>query len=136
MIVTFIDPLCRNFCPREASVLTEAAAAARRARARDRLGQRQPLGRHARTNFQRRRRALAARARAGAGGPGPTPSSPAVWKPYGVGVEVTKKTIAGVNVREITHTGAAYLIDANGHERALFLYPFTTAEVVAAAQAS
>jgi len=26
VIVTFIDPLCRDFCPREASVLTEAAA--------------------------------------------------------------------------------------------------------------
>ena len=26
VIVTFIDPLCRNFCPREASVLTQAAS--------------------------------------------------------------------------------------------------------------
>ena len=35
-----------------------------------------------------------------------------------------------MKVRYITHTGAAYLIDANGDERALFLYPFTTDQVV------
>ncbi len=56
----------------------------------------------------------------------------AVWKDYDVGVAVTKKTIAGVTVREITHTGAAYLIDGSGHERALFLYPFHTADIVGA----
>ena len=44
--------------------------------------------------------------------------------------QVAKQTIAGVKVRRITHTGAAYLIDATGHERALFLYPFTTGDVV------
>ena len=40
-----------------------------------------------------------------------------------------------MKVRYITHTGAAYLIDAKGYERALFLYPFTTDQVVSAAQA-
>ena len=47
---------------------------------------------------------------------------------------MTQKTIAGIKVRQITHTGAAYLIDADGYERALFLYPFTTAQVVSAAR--
>ena len=42
--------------------------------------------------------------------------------------------IAGVTLREITHTGAAYLIDSSGYERALFLYPFETSDVVAAAR--
>jgi hypothetical protein len=46
---------------------------------------------------------------------------------------VTKRTIAGVTIRKIGHTGAAYLIDANGDERALFLYPFTAGDVVGAA---
>ena len=55
-----------------------------------------------------------------------------VWKRYAVAVQVTEKKIAGIKVRNIVHTGAAYLIDANGNERALFLYPFTTAQVVSA----
>ena len=37
-----------------------------------------------------------------------------VWKSYFVGVEVANQKIAGVKVRRITHTGAAYLIDAPG----------------------
>ena len=52
-----------------------------------------------------------------------------------VDVLVTRKTIAGISVRNITHTGAAYLIDVSGYERALFLYPFQTKDVVDAAQA-
>ena len=36
----------------------------------------------------------------------------AVWKHYGIGVSVTTKTLAGVTVRNIVHTEAAYLIDA------------------------
>ena len=55
-----------------------------------------------------------------------------VWKRYGIGVLVSTKTIAGVTVRAITHTGAAYLLDSAGNERALFLYPFRAADVVAA----
>jgi protein SCO1 len=132
-IVTFIDPLCRDFCPREASVLTEAAAKLgpnppaivsvsvdpwadtaqnfRLDRAHWKLG---PTWRWATGSFAELAR---------------------VWQPYGVAVQVTKKTIAGVKVRYITHTGAAYLIDGKGYERALFLYPFTTDQVVSAAQA-
>ena len=52
-----------------------------------------------------------------------------VWKSYGVGVLVTTKKIAGVTVHEITHTEAAYLVDRSGHERALFMWPFTAADV-------
>jgi cytochrome oxidase Cu insertion factor (SCO1/SenC/PrrC family) len=131
VIVTFIDPLCRNFCPREASVLTDAAS---------------QLGRDAPTivsvsvdpwadtaaNFRldARRWRLASNWRWGTGS---YARLARVWKPYGVGVVVTKKRIAGITVREITHTGAAYLIDAEGYERALFLYPFDTAQVVTAA---
>ena len=133
-IVTFIDPLCRDFCPREASILTEAAA---------KLGAKAPAivsvsvdpWADTATNFQGRRRPLEARRRPGAGEPEPTPSSPASGSPTTSASRSRNKTIAGVKVRYITHTGAAYLIDANGDERALFLYPFTTDQVVSAAQA-
>ena len=49
-------------------------------------------------------------------------------------VRTPRKKIAGISVRNITHTGAAYLIDGSGYERALFLYPFETQDVVSAAR--
>jgi protein SCO1/2 len=131
-IVTFIDPLCRDFCPREASVLSEAAAS---------LGSDAPaiisvsVNPWADTpaNF----RADAAHWRLAPGwrwGVGSYAELADVWKRYAVGVQVTEKKIAGIRVRNIVHTGAAYLIDAKGNERALFLYPFTTGQVVSATQ--
>jgi protein SCO1/2 len=129
-IVTFIDPLCRDFCPREASVLSEASSA---------LGADAPrivsvsVNPWADTpaNF----RADAAHWRLAPGwrwGVGSYGQLADVWKRYAVAVQVTEKKIAGIKVRNIVHTGAAYLIDAKGNERALFLYPFTTAQVVSA----
>ncbi len=47
---------------------------------------------------------------------------------------MTKKTVAGIPIRRIVHTGAAYLVDASGDERALWLYPFTTDDVVKTAK--
>ena len=117
-IVTFIDPLCRDFCPREASILTEAAA---------KLGAKAPAivsvsvdpWADTATNFK----ADAAHWKLGPTwrwGTGTYAELARVWKPYDVGVEVTNKTIAGVKVRYITHTGAAYLIDRErGRARAL-----------------
>jgi len=131
-IVTFIDPLCRDFCPREASVLSEAAAS---------LGKDAPaivsvsVNPWANTARNFREDALHWRlAKGWRWGVGSYAALARVWKDYAVGVQVTEKRIAGVKVRNITHTGAAYLIDADGYERALFLYPFTTAQVVGAAR--
>jgi cytochrome oxidase Cu insertion factor (SCO1/SenC/PrrC family) len=131
-VVTFIDPLCRDFCPREASVLSEAAAA---------LGKDAPAIVSVSVNpwadTPRNFREDAAHWRLAPGwrwGVGSYAELARVWRSYLVGVRVQKKTIAGVTVRQITHTGAAYLIDGNGYERALFLYPFTTDEVVTAAR--
>ena len=53
-----------------------------------------------------------------------------VWRDYEIGVQVAKRTIAGVTVREIAHTEATYLVDASGHERAVFVYPFRAADVL------
>jgi cytochrome oxidase Cu insertion factor (SCO1/SenC/PrrC family) len=130
--VTFIDPLCRNFCPREANVLSEASAA---------LGKDAPAVVSVSVNpwadTAQNFRADAAHWRLAPGwrwGVGSHDELAKVWRSYDVAVEVTTKKIAGVTVRNITHTGAAYLIDANGYERALFLYPFTTSQVVNAAR--
>ena len=133
VIVTFIDPLCRNFCPREASILTQAAS---------QLGPNAPAivsvsvdpwGDSA-ANF----RLDAVHWHLGPGwrwGTGTYAELARVWKSYDIGVGVSKRVIAGVTVRYIIHTGAAYLIDRAGYERALFLYPFDTAQVESAARA-
>src|SRR5579871_4725489 len=121
LIVTFIDPLCRNFCPREASVLSEAVA---------QLGAARPVivsisvdpWADSPVNF--REDALHWHLAPGwRWGVGSQPVLSTVWRRYGVEVLVSRRTIAGIMLRTITHTGAAYLIDATGHERALLLYP-------------
>jgi cytochrome oxidase Cu insertion factor (SCO1/SenC/PrrC family) len=48
-----------------------------------------------------------------------------VWKGYHIGVLVQTKKVAGVTVRDVVHTEAAYLVDADGYERALFLWPYS-----------
>jgi cytochrome oxidase Cu insertion factor (SCO1/SenC/PrrC family) len=48
-----------------------------------------------------------------------------VWKSYHVGVLVTTKKIAGVTAYYIAHTEAAYVIDAKGYQRAVFLWPYS-----------
>jgi cytochrome oxidase Cu insertion factor (SCO1/SenC/PrrC family) len=53
----------------------------------------------------------------------------AVWKRYKIGVSVVTKRIAGTTIHYITHTEGAYVIDASGHERALFLWPFYPQDV-------
>ena len=47
-------------------------------------------------------------------------------------VLATSKTVAGVTVHRIGHTEAAYVIDAKGFERALFLWPYRAQDVVTA----
>jgi len=132
VLITFIDPFCRNFCPREASVLSNAV---------EQLGAGRPaivavsVDPWADTlkNFQQD--ALHWNLAPGwQWGTGSRANLAAVWKSYEVGVLVTRKTIAGITVRYITHTGATYLVDGTGHERALFLYPFKASDVVGAAK--
>jgi cytochrome oxidase Cu insertion factor (SCO1/SenC/PrrC family) len=58
----------------------------------------------------------------------------AVWKQYDVGVLDRKTVIDGHTIHDVSHTEAAYLVDASGHERALFLYPFVARDVTSALQ--
>ena len=127
-IITFLDPLCRNVCPLEARVLNRAVSALP-------AGERPTIVAisvnrwgNARANLvadvQRWR--LAANWRWAVGDPA---ALAAAWRRYGIGVQATNKTIAGVRVHEITHTLASYVIDGSGHERALFVWPFAVAEL-------
>ena len=130
VIVTFIDPLCRNFCPLEAKQLNH-------------LVQRLPAGSRpeilavsvnvhgdARTNLvqdvEKWQLVPQWRWAVGSG-----TSLARVWRRYQVEVLDTPKTIAGVTVHEITHTEAAFVIDKHGYERALFFWPFSARDVQA-----
>jgi len=134
VIVTFIDPLCRNYCPLEARVLNTVV-------------QRLPAGERpaivavsvdrwgdARSNLllDGRRWHLVPEWRWGVGS-GPALAS--VWRDYSIGVLDSPKTIAGVTVHEISHTEASYLVDAKGDERALFVWPFTADDLLATVRA-
>ncbi len=131
VIVTFIDPLCRDFCPREASVLSQAA----KELSTNPVIVSISVDPWADTAANFREDALHWQLAPGwRWGIGSGSKLAAVWKSYDIGVLVARKKIAGISLRTITHTGAAYLIDGSGYERALLLYPFETKDVVAAAQ--
>jgi cytochrome oxidase Cu insertion factor (SCO1/SenC/PrrC family) len=130
ILVTFIDPLCRNLCPLEARVLSAAVrrlppslrpvivsvsvnpwADTPTAFAEDRthwhLG---PTWRWATGTVRQLR---------------------PVWRRYEIGVLVSKRTITGVTVRSIVHTEATYVVDAAGDVRAVYVYPFNARDVAA-----
>jgi len=128
VIVTFIDPLCRNLCPLEAKILV-------RAQAKLPESQRAAIVAVSVNQWGNARRYLVQDLTKWGLGPtwhwavGPTPALRRVWRDYQIAVEDAPKTIAGVTVHNIAHTEAAYVLDRDGNERALFLYPFTAAEV-------
>ena len=128
VIVTFIDPLCRNYCPIEASrldsVVRSLPAASRPAILAVSVNVEGNARRYLVQDIHKWR--LGPSWRWGVGEPSALAS---VWREYGIGVLVTRKTIAGVTVDEVTHTEAAYIVDAEGFERALYLWPFTAADV-------
>jgi protein SCO1/2 len=128
VIVTFIDPLCRNFCPLEAKVLNNVV---------DRLpaGQRPGIVAvsvnvhgNARANLLQdvRKWRLVPQWRWAVGQPSRLAS---VWKRYKIAVQDQTKKVAGITVHEIAHTEAAFVIDPSGHQRALFLWPFQAQDV-------
>jgi protein SCO1 len=131
VIVTFIDPLCRNFCPLEAKQLNDLV---RSLPARSRpaiLAVSVNVYGDARANLLQdvAKWRLVPEWRWGVGS---GRQLARVWRRYQVGVLVTTKRIAGVKVHEISHTEAAYVIDRGGYERALFMWPFRAQDVLAA----
>jgi cytochrome oxidase Cu insertion factor (SCO1/SenC/PrrC family) len=130
VIVTFIDPLCRNFCPLEARRLNELV--------RDLPTRSRPAILAVSVNVYGNARANLiedvakwhlVRQWRWAVGSGRQLAS--VWRRYRIGVEVTTKKIAGVTVRNVSHTEAAYVVDTEGYERAVFLWPFRARDVLA-----
>jgi protein SCO1/2 len=128
VIVTFVDPLCRNLCPLEAHVLNQTVSQMPAAQRPTILAVSVDVYANARANLLQDvgqwhlvpqwHWAVGSGSRLAA-----------VWKRYSIGVSVTTKRIAGTTIKYILHTEAAYVIDATGHERALFLWPFYPQDV-------
>ena len=125
VIVTFIDPLCRNLCPLEAKVLNDVVHRMPNTAV---LAVSVNVYGNARANLLQdvRKWQLVPQWRWAVGGDAQLAR---VWKDYEVQVLDQRKTIAGVTVHNIVHTEAAYLVDASGYQRALYLYPFHAADV-------
>ena len=128
VLLTFIDPLCRNLCPTEAKTLE-------RVQAEFPAAQRPAIVAVSVNRWGDARRDLLLDARKWKltsdwhWGVGPAPVLRRAWADYAIGVRDFPKTVAGITVHNITHTEATYLIDARGDQRALFLYPFSASVV-------
>jgi cytochrome oxidase Cu insertion factor (SCO1/SenC/PrrC family) len=127
-VVSFIDPLCRNLCPLEAKALNQVGQDLGPSRAPAIVAVSVNPWANTRTTFREDARAWRLTP-AWRWAYGPYAKLARVWRKYQIGVQVEKKTLAGVTVHEIVHTEAAYLIGPRGYQRALFLYPFRAADV-------
>ncbi|MGH2881728.1 MAG: SCO family protein [Solirubrobacteraceae bacterium] len=123
VIVTFVDPLCRNFCPLEAQVLNQAVGEMPASERPVIIAVNVDVYANARRYLLQddREWRLVPEWRWAIGRPA---DLAAVWKNYNIEVKVTKPRINGTVVDSIDHTEAAYVLDATGHERALFAWPF------------
>jgi cytochrome oxidase Cu insertion factor (SCO1/SenC/PrrC family) len=129
VIVTFIDPLCRDFCPIEAQHLNDVVRTLPTAEKPEILAVSVNIYGNAHSNLTEdaRKWKLVPQWRWAIGA---SPALSRVWSAYHIAVLATTKTVAGVKVHTIGHTEAAYVIDAQGFQRALFLWPYSAAGVV------
>jgi cytochrome oxidase Cu insertion factor (SCO1/SenC/PrrC family) len=130
LVITFLDPLCRNYCPLEAARLNDVVRGlppgSRPAIVAVSVNVHGNARRYLLQDIHKWKLTDEFRWAVG------TPSQLAsVWKRYDIGVLDQEKTVAGVTVHSIVHTEAAYIVDARGFERALYLWPFTAADVKA-----
>lgn len=128
VLITFIDPLCRDYCPIEAQHLSDVARA-------QPAGQKPEIVAVSVNTLGDTRATLALDRRKWSTTPqwhwaiGREAALAQVWHHYDIAVVATTRTIAGVKVRNVVHTEASYLIDRDGYERALFLWPYTAKAV-------
>jgi protein SCO1 len=129
VIVTFIDPLCRDFCPTEAQHLNTVVRSfpagskpAVVAVSVNTAGNTQPVLREDGQKW-----GLVPQWRWGVG---TATVLTRIWHAYGIQVLVSTRKVAGVKVRKVAHTEASYIIDRNGFIRALFVWPYSAKGVV------
>lgn len=128
VILTFVDPLCRNLCPLEAKVLNAAVDKMPVSRRPAIIAVSVDVYADSRRDLLQdvHKWELVPQWHWAVGRPA---QLAAVWKHYRIGVSITTKRIASTTIKYITHTEAAYILDPTGHERALFLWPFYPQDV-------
>jgi cytochrome oxidase Cu insertion factor (SCO1/SenC/PrrC family) len=128
VLVTFIDPLCRDFCPTEVQHLGDVVRAAP-------AGAKPTIVAVSVNTAGNTPSILSVDRRKWNAPPqfrwaiGSERALARVWRSYHIEVVVSSKTVAGVKVRQIVHTEASYLVDADGYQRALFLWPYSARAV-------
>ncbi len=129
VILAFVDPVCRNFCPLEASLIGDVERAlSPQSRPAVVAVSVNPWG-----NAPSHLRQDARNWRVGdewRWAVGSHAELARVWRAYKIGVQIKKLTVAGAAVHEISHTDVIYLIDRHGDERQVIPYPFTAAAVL------
>lgn len=123
VIVTFIDPLCRELCPLAAQVLTKVDDQLPPAERPEILAVSVNVYGNARANLLQdfSKWSLTPNWRWAVGSPKQLAK---VWKSYYAEVDVTTKRIAGTTVHYLAHSEIAYLVDPKGYERELFAWPY------------
>ena len=131
VLITFIDPLCRDFCPIEAQHLNDVVRGLPAGSKPAIVAVSVNVHGNAPANLMQdnRKWKVVPQWRWGIGGEAQLAP---VWKSYHIGVLATTKKVAGVTVYNVAHTEAAYLVDASGYERALFLWPYRAEAVTRA----
>lgn len=131
VIVTFIDPACTSLCPLEAQELNRAESMMPAAKRIDVIAVSVNPPADSRANFRKdaKKWRLVPQWHWAVG---PSARLASVWKRYKIGVLATRRMIAGKSVRDVSHTEAAYIVDGEGYERALFLWPFLGPDVAKA----
>jgi cytochrome oxidase Cu insertion factor (SCO1/SenC/PrrC family) len=130
VLVTFIDPVCRDLCPLEAQTLMTAVRGLPTAQRPAILAVSVNPWADTASNF----RLDATHWHLGAAwhwAVGTQAQLARVWRAYHIGWQAQTKRIAGVTVHQIAHTEGSYLVDASGYERALFLAPYGANDVLA-----
>jgi cytochrome oxidase Cu insertion factor (SCO1/SenC/PrrC family) len=128
VILTFIDPVCTTLCPLEAKAL-------------DRVEQQFPGAQRPAVvavsvnPWGDEPRFFRADARKWQLSPswrwavGSRAQLARVWQNYAIAVRIRRFRAAGVTTHRVDHTDVAYVIDRRGFERALFVFPFSAADV-------
>lgn len=129
VLLTFADPLCRNLCPVEAHVLNATVAGLPPAQRPAIVAVSTDVYADRRAYLLQdvRRWSLVPQWHWAVGRPAELRS---VWARYKIGVKVVTRRVGHTTIHEISHSEVAYLIDGSGHERALFLWPFTARDVI------
>jgi cytochrome oxidase Cu insertion factor (SCO1/SenC/PrrC family) len=131
VIITFVDPLCRDLCPLAAHVLDQVDRDLPRSQRAVILAVSVNVYGDSRANLREdsRRWDLVPQWHWAVG---PRRRLQAVWRRYDVGVSVDTATIAGTTVHSISHDEVAFLIDRSGYVRALYGWPYYPQNVEAA----